>query len=109
MKKVVAILLVLVLAVAFCACGKKNKADVEGAQAVEPMQNVQAMMDYAQMLEEQGNHDAAAKVWALIPEAAEQSAREEVIDDAENNDELRALEQLSEANAYAQAAKGEGK
>jgi PBP1b-binding outer membrane lipoprotein LpoB len=74
MKKLISILLAVILIAAMFAGCKGKKATVSDYSGME---NVQAMIEYAQMLEEQGNKEAAAQVWAMIPDAADESARED--------------------------------
>ena len=106
MKKVISILLaVVLLATVFAGCGKDKQKGSESS-AIGSMADVHAMIEYAQMLEEQGNKEAAAQVWAMIPDAADESAREEIRNSAEGSDEMQALESVSEANDLINSLKG---
>jgi len=100
MKKFVSILLaVVLLATVFAGCSKSNKAEV----TAENMQNVQAMVDYAEQLEAEGNTDAAAAVWALIPGAAEKEAAQAAQNAIEDNSQAQAYGAMSEAQDLASA------
>ena len=106
MKKVISILLaVVLLATVFAGCGKDKQKGSESS-AIGSMADVNAMIEYAQMLEEQGNKEAAAQVWAMIPDAADESAREELREEAEGSNEMQALENVSEANNLINSLKG---
>jgi len=100
MKKTISILLaVVLLATVFAGCSKSNKAEV----TAENMQNVQAMVDYAEQLEAEGNTDAAAAVWALIPGAAEKEAAQAAQNAIEDNSQAQAYGAMSEAQDLASA------
>lgn len=106
MKKLISILLaVVLLATVFVGCGKEKQKGSE-TETVSSMADVQAMIEYAETLEEQGNKEAAAQVWAMIPDAADESAREEIRNSAEGSDEMQALESVSEANDLINSLKG---
>ena len=106
MKKLISILLaVVLLATVFAGCGKDKQKESESS-AIGSMADVQAMIEYAEMLEEQGNKEAAAQVWAMIPDAADESAREELRGEAEGSNEMQALENVSEANNLINSLKG---
>ena len=100
MKKVFTVLIaVLLVALVFVGCSKSNKAEV----TAENMQNVQAMVDYAEQLEAEGNTDAAAAVWALIPDAAEREAAQAAQNAIEDNSQAQAYGAMSEAQDLASA------
>ena len=106
MKKVISILLAIVLVgTVFAGCGKEKQKGSK-TETVSSMVDVQAMIEYAETLEEQGNKEAAAQVWAMIPDAADESAREEIRNSAEGSDEMQALESVSEANDLINSLKG---
>jgi thioredoxin-like negative regulator of GroEL len=73
MKKTISILLaVVLLATVFAGCkSKKSESDFSA------MQNVQAMLEYAEELEANGQHEAAAQIYAMLPDAANEAAAEE--------------------------------
>jgi hypothetical protein len=103
MKKLISILLAVILIAAMFAGCKGKKATVSDYSGME---NVQAMIEYAQMLEEQGNKEAAAQVWAMIPDAADESAREELRNEAEGSNEMQAFESMGNANGIINSLKG---
>ena len=99
MKKLISVLLAVILIAAMFAGCKGKKAEV----TAENMQNVQAMIDYAEQLESEGNTDAAAAVWALIPEAAEREAAQAAQNAIEDNSQAQAYGAMSEAQDLASA------
>ena len=104
MKKMISILLaVVIIATVFVGCGKAKQKETETAA---PMADVQAMVEYAEQLEAEGNTEAAAQVWALIPGAADESAREELRNEAEGSNEMQAFESMGNANGIINSLKG---
>ncbi|MBQ9376047.1 MAG: hypothetical protein IJU04_06925 [Ruminococcus sp.] len=115
---IMTVLLIVSLSLSLCSCvnkeSKNSKADVstssttdnsEKIKTTKPvnygMKNIQAMIDYAQRLEKEGNEDAATQVWALIPKAAEKAAKEQAKQDIENRDDMKILGQIHEATELA--------
>lgn len=104
MKKLISILLaVVIIATVFVGCGKAKQKETETAS---PMADVQAMAEYAEMLEAEGNAEAAAQVWSMIPDAADEAAREELRNEAESSNEMQAFENMGEANDIINSIKG---
>ena len=58
MKKVVAIMLVVLMLLSLCACGNNGKTN--------DSQNMKSLINYAEQLEKAGNSEAAAAVYELI-------------------------------------------
>ena len=103
MKKVISILLaVAMLVTVFAGCGKDKQKGSESS-AIGSMADVQAMVDYAEQLEAEGNTDAAAAVWALIPETAEREAAQAAQNAIEDNSQAQAYGAMSEAQDLASA------
>ena len=101
MKKTISILLaVVLLATVFAGCGKAKKAEVSDYAG---MANAQQIAEYARKLEAEGNTDAAAAVWALIPESAEREAAQAAQNAIEDNSQAQAYGAMSEAQDLASA------
>ena len=63
----------------------------------EEQSNFEALLDYANRLEAAGNEEAAAKVRALIPEAAAGEARQKAYEQQEENSDLQLMEDIEDA------------
>jgi len=75
MKKIISILLaVVIIATVFIGCGKSKS---QNAEVSVPTENVQAMLEFAMELEESGQHEAAAQIYAMLPDAANEAAAAE--------------------------------
>ena len=94
MKKVFTVLIaVLLVAAVFVGCSKSNKAEV----TAENMQNVQAMLEYAEELEANGQHEAAAQIYAMLPDAANEAAAAEGEELIESDPDVRIAKGADEA------------
>ena len=70
MKKVVAIILAVLMLFALCACGSKGGGNKAGRPTTYDGKNeYEALLNYANRLEEAGNAEAAALVRSKIPQA----------------------------------------
>ena len=65
MKKIMSVVLVFVISLSLCSCGKKNKEEYLG----ENPEAVKQYLDYAKQLEKAGNAEAAAQVYTMIEKA----------------------------------------
>ena len=75
MKRIISILLaVVLLATVFAGCGKSKS---QNAEVSVPTENVQEMLEFAMELEENGQHEAAARIYQMIPDATLEGAAEE--------------------------------
>ena len=122
MKKVVAIILAVLMLFALCACGSKdggNKAGRPttydgtdgGNKAGRPTtydgkNEYEALLNYADRLEEAGNAEAAALVRSKIPQAAAGEAREKIEEYMQNNEQFQMFENMEDAIEIADALKG---
>ena len=70
------------------------------------MQNVEAITAYAERLEDEGNYEAAAQVWALLPAAAEDAAVEDAKKAIEDTPEMQAYKAMKESRDIASAMQG---
>ena len=82
MKKIISIILAVWVLLALCACGGKagdkteSPADYDGKSGYGARESTEAyiqseheaLLDYAERLEEAGNEEAAAAVYALLPQ-----------------------------------------
>ena len=91
------------VAAMFAGC-KGKKATVSDYSGME---NVHAMVEYAEQLEAEGNTDAAAAVWALIPETAEKAAQADAQKAIEDNSQAQAYGAMGEAQDLASAMQNE--
>ena len=70
----------------------------------------EALLDYANRLEDAGNEEAAARVRALIPEAAAGEAHQKAYEQQKENDELQMMEDMEDLlEAYNLTKGGKGK
>ena len=60
--RIIALLLMVLLLTALCACGKTGGSGKEGAATLD----YSGLYDYAKRLEAEGNDDAAAAVYEII-------------------------------------------
>ncbi len=67
MKKIVMVIMVLCLLVSLVSC--KGKQAVRSKE-YDGVQSVDALLDYAKRLEENGDYEAAAELYGLIAKAA---------------------------------------
>ena len=83
MKKIISVILVFVISLSLCSCGKKSKEQYLG----ENPEAVKQYLDYANQLEKAGNAEAAAQVYTMIEKAVTAdtmySAREKLRDKSE--------------------------
>lgn len=66
----------------------------------------EALLDYANRLEDAGNEEAAARVRALIPEAAAGEARQKAYEKQEENSDLQWVEDLKDLTEFYNLTKG---
>ena len=98
MKKVVAIILAVLMLFALCACGSKDGGNKAGRPTTYDGKNeYEALLDYANRLEEAGNAEAAALVRSKIPQAAAGEANEEIEKYMQNNEDLQTAENIVDA------------
>lgn len=67
--------------------------------------NTQALLDYADRLEEQGNYEAAAKVRELIPKAAEGEINQEIEERINDNPKMNYIQKFDETLDYIELLK----
>lgn len=60
-------------------------------------ENLSAMLDYAKRLEENGNYDAAAQIYSMIPDRAKDAANNEAKKIIENTPEKQVIDRIGEA------------
>ena len=107
MKKVVAIILAVLMSLALCACGSKNGGNKDGRPTDYDGKNeFEALLDYADRLEEAGNAEAAALVRSKIPQAAAGEAREKIEEYMQNDEQFQMFENMEDAMEIADALKG---
>lgn len=107
MKKVVAIMLAVLMLFALCACGSKDGGNKAGRPTTYDGKNeYEALLNYANRLEEAGNAEAAALVRARIPQAAAGEAREKIEEYMQNNEQFQMFENMEDAIEIADALKG---
>lgn len=107
MKKVVAIMLAVLMLFALCACGSKDGGNKAGRPTTYDGKNeYEALLNYADRLEEAGNAEAAALVRARIPQAAAGEAREKIEEYMQNNEQFQMFENMEDAIEIADALKG---
>ncbi len=107
MKKVVAIILAVLMLFALCACGSKAGGNKAGRPTTYDGKNeYEALLNYANRLEEAGNAEAAALVRARIPQAAAGEAREKIEEYMQNNEQFQMFENMEDAIEIADALKG---
>ena len=108
MKKILAMLLVLWMMLALCACGFGNGgANVGDRPTTYDGQNsVDAILDYADRLEAAGNEEAAAIVRSHIPQAAAGEANQKIEELMQENEDLQIIEIVEDAVRIANAQRG---
>lgn len=107
MKKVVAIILAVLMLFALCACDSKDGGNKAGRPTTYDGKNeYEALLNYADRLEEAGNAEAAALVRARIPQAAAGEAREKIEEYMQNNEQFQMFENMEDAIEIADALKG---
>lgn len=108
MKKVVAIILAVLMLFALCACGAKDGGNKAGRPTTYDGKNeYEALLNYADRLEEAGNAEAAALVRSKIPQAAAGEANEEIEKYMQNNENLQTAENIVDAIEIIDALKGD--
>ena len=108
MKKVVAIILAVLMLFALCACGSKDGENKAGRPTTYDGKNeYEALLNYADRLEEAGNAEAAALVRSKIPQAAAGEAREKIEEYMQNNEQFQMFENMEDAIEIADALKGD--
>ena len=107
MKKVVAIILAVLMLFALCACGSKGGGNKAGRPTTYDGKNeYEALLNYANRLEEAGNAEAAALVRSKIPQAAAGEAREKIEEYMQNNEQFQMFENMEDAIEISDALKG---
>ena len=107
MKKVVAIILAVLMLFALCACGSEDEGNKAGRPTTYDGKNeFEALLDYADRLEEAGNAEAAALVRSKIPQAAAGEAREKIEEYMQNNEQFQLFENMEDAIEIADALRG---
>lgn len=107
MKKVISIMLAVLMLFALCACGSKDGGNKAGRPTTYDGKNeYEALLNYADRLEEAGNAEAAALVRARIPQAAAGEAREKIEEYMQNNEQFQMFENMEDAIEIADALKG---
>ena len=105
--KGLALLLALILLFALCACGSKDGGNKAGRPTTYDGKNeYEALLNYADRLEEAGNAEAAALVRSKIPQAAAGEAREKIEEYMQNNEQFQMFENMEDAIEIADALKG---
>ena len=89
----------------FRGSGNDTSSGNESA-SYNSMQNVEAIKAYAERLEDEGNYEAAAQVWALLPAAAEAAAVEDAKKAIEDTPEMQAYKAMKESRDIASAMQG---
>ena len=108
MKKVVAIILAVLMLFALCACGSKDGGNKAGRPTTYDGKNeYEALLNYANRLEEAGNAEAAALVRSKIPQAAAGEANEKIEKYMQNNENLQTAENIVDAIEISDALKGD--
>ena len=108
MKKVVAIILAVLMLFALCACGSKDGGNKAGRPTTYDGKNeFEALLNYADRLEEAGNAEAAALVRSKIPQAAAGEANEKIEKHMQNNENLQTAENIVDAIEFFDALKGD--
>lgn len=108
MKKVVAIVLAVLMLFALCACGAKNGGNKDGRPtAYDGKNEFEALLDYADRLEEAGNEEAAALVRSKIPQAAAGEANEKIEKYMQNDEQFKMVENIEDAIEISDALKGD--
>ena len=67
--------------------------------------NSEALLDYAERLEDQGNYEAAAKVRALIPQALDGEANQEIEKQMNSNPKINFIREFDETLDYVDLVK----
>lgn len=108
MKKVISIMLAVLMLFALCACGSKDGGNKAGRPTTYDGKNeYEALLGYANRLEEAGNAEAAALVRSKIPQAAAGEANEETEKYMQNNENLQTAENIVDAVEISDALKGD--
>lgn len=95
MKKIISILLaVVIIATVFIGCGKSNGKNAEVSVSAE---NAQEMLEFAMELEKSGQHEAAARIYQMIPDAALEAAAEEGQEIIDSMPEKKVIDGADEA------------
>ena len=107
MKFLLCALLAISILVSLCACGAKNGGNKDGRPtAYDGKNEFEALLDYADRLEEAGNAEAAALVRSKIPQAAAGEARKKIEENMQNNEQFQMFENIEDAIEIADALKG---
>ncbi|MBQ7485623.1 MAG: hypothetical protein IJT78_03235 [Oscillospiraceae bacterium] len=105
--KLIALLLAALMLAALCACGGKGGDQASRPTAYDGKNEYEALLDYADRLEEAGNAEAAALVRARIPQAAAGEAREKIEEYMHNDEQFQMFENMEDAMEIADALKGD--
>ena len=105
--KLIALLLAVLMSLALCACGAENGGNKDGRPtAYDGKNEFEALLDYADRLEEAGNAEAAALVRSKIPQAAAGEARQKAYEKQEENSDLQWVEDLKDLTEFYNLTKG---
>lgn len=99
-KRITALGVAVLLMTVLCACRIKDGEDTSSeteSVSYSGMQNVEAIIAYAERLEAEGDYEAAAQVWALLPASAQDAAAEDAWKTAEDSPQIRAYQMMKEA------------
>lgn len=108
MKKIISIMLAVLMSLALCACGSKDGGNKAGRPTTYDGKNeYEALLNYANRLEEAGNAEAAALVRSKIPQAAAGEANERIEKYMQNNENLQTAENIVDAIEIFDALKGD--
>ena len=94
----VAVILVAVFIVtAFFAPGFLVKTKKSQDTVISDSKNAVAMLEYARQLEEDGNYDAAAQIYSMLPDSVIKGAEEEAYKVVDDSPEKRIIDGVDEA------------
>ena len=108
------VLLVVFIITAFLFPGFLRKKPVNDSNGIivqtrptkyDDSSNSEALLDYAERLEDQGNYEAAAKVRALIPQALDGEANQEIEKQMNSNPKINFIREFDETLDYVDLVK----
>ena len=103
---VIAIMLVAAIGAGCCGCGWFRGDSQDRPTSYDGQNSFEALLDYANRLEDAGNEEAAARVRALIPEGAAGEARQKAYEKQEENSDLQRVEDLKDLTEFYSLTKG---
>lgn len=101
--RIIALVLAVVAALSFCACGKKEEPKAGRPTTYDGKQSVDAILDYAERLEAMGASKAAAQIYYLLPEAALGEMNYEAKKVISANEGYNVIDSLEEAREFVKA------